>query len=127
MFDRQRRFTSMAIPLVVGFGLAGAAMGASQADSAGGPLRCEIETRSANGMVVLAGVVHADTAVNGSYRFRITGAGTEIDQGGAFTAGPGAVTLGRATLGGDGAYDASLTVTADGHAVECEERVGGFI
>ncbi len=127
------RILAGAAPLLLGLTLIGVEMGASQAGSSGeGPLRCEIQTTSANGMVALEGVVHADVAVSGSYSFRISSSGgsgrSNIQQGGGFTAGPGGpVTLGRVMLGANGAYDASLTVTSNGSTVACSERVGGAI
>jgi hypothetical protein len=134
MFDRTRRFSASAVALFVGLVAAGLAMDASRAGStAGGAIRCEIQASSTNGMIALEGVVRADVEVSGSYRFRVKTAGgaggSNIQQGGDFTAGPGsAVTLGKVMLGGQGAiYDASLEITSDGATVKCAERVGGAI
>jgi CsgH protein len=133
MFDKRKRFAARAAPLLLGLGMAAIAIGAGQAGSTDGPVRCEIQTTSANGMIVLEGVVRADAGVSGSYQFRVVGGGhaggSNISQGGDFTAGPGgAVTLGKVMLGGSGAvYDASLTVTSNGVTVECTEHVGGPI
>ena len=134
MIDRSRRISARALTLFVGLGAAGLAMGAGQAGSASGePVRCEIQESSMNGMIVLAGVVQADVEVSGSYRFRVVSAGgaggSNIQQGGDFTAGPdSAVTLGNVMLGGRGAtYDATLEIISGGKTVECAERVGGAI
>jgi CsgH protein len=134
MFDRTRRFSTRAVPILLGLGAAGLTIGAGQAGSTSdGPLRCEIHASSAGGMVSLEGVVLADVEVSGSYRFRVASAGgaggSNIQQGGDFTAGPGgAVTLGEVMLGGQGAvYDATLEINSGGASVKCAERVGGAI
>ena len=132
MFDTHKRLAARALPLLIGLGAAGFAMGAGSASSTPEPLRCEIQVNSANGMVTLQGVVHADTAVSGQYQFKVVKAGgggsSNIEQGGGFMAGPGNdARLGQVMLGGGGVYDANLIVTANGVTVTCEERVGGAI
>jgi hypothetical protein len=131
MFSNHKRLALPVLPLALGLGAAGA-LAAGQVGSASGPLSCEIEATPAAGMIVLEGLVHADQDVRGSYRFRIKSAGrsgsSNVSQGGSFAAGPGAAaTLGKVMLGNNGAYDASLEVTADGARVECAKRVGGAI
>ena len=125
-------FESIAIKAAPILALLGFAIGGSQAHSVAEPLRCEIEASSAGGMISLEGIVFADTAVSGSYAFHVVSSGgggsSNIRQGGAFAAGPdGAVTLGRVMLGGSGAYDASLTLDANGETIECAERIGGTL
>jgi hypothetical protein len=133
MSSKQIRPSLRAMPLLLGLGVAGLAMGAGAASSSDEPLRCEIRANSMNGMIELQGVVHADVPVSGSYRFKVASAGgagnTNMSQGGYFTAGPGeAAMLGRVMLGNAGAiYDATLEIESDGMTVECEERVGGAI
>jgi hypothetical protein len=130
---KTKRFSLRAVPLLLGLGVAGLAMGAGAASSSDGPLRCEIKTGSMNGAIMLQGVIHADVPVSGSYRFKVASAGgagnTNMSQGGYFTAAPGeAATLGKIMLGNAGAiYDATLEIESDGMTVECEERVGGAI
>jgi hypothetical protein len=133
MSKKNMRFSLRAVPILLGLGVAGLAMGAGAASSSDGPLRCEIKTGSMNGAIMLQGVIHADVPVSGSYRFKVASAGgagnTNMSQGGYFTAGPGeAAMLGRVMLGNAGAiYDATLEIESDGLSVECEERVGGAI
>jgi len=132
MIKRHKRFVARAVPLALGLGLVGFGINVGQAESTDGPVRCEILTETQNGMVAMQGVVHADTAINGSYRFRVAsaaGAGnSNISQGGHFTAGPdGAVTLGQVMLGANAVYDASLEVTSNGTTITCAERAGGAI
>ncbi len=128
MFGKPSKIASV----ILGLGIAAAMIGTGQAGSSSGPLRCEIETVKQGAMVSLAGMVHADAPLGGSYRFKVAsaggGGGTNISQGGNFSAGPGApATLGRVSLGGNSIYDATLEVTADGVTVACEERVGGAL
>lgn len=113
------RFTATAT-LVVALATAGLA-GANSED---GPLRCEILTDTSDGMISLEGVVHAASALAGTYSFtvRSSGAGgsSDIEQGGAFEAAKGeTVSLGEMSLGSGASLDASLTVTAEGRTVAC--------
>ena len=118
------RLIVRAAPVALGLGVAGLAIAAT-GDAKSEPVRCEIQTSTANGMVTLEGIVHSDVALSGTYQFRVTGSdggnSSNISQGGYFTAGPeGAVTLGSVMLGGNGAnYDASLELMADGKTIAC--------
>lgn len=119
---------SLLAPALVGLGITGAAL--ASAGTSDGPLRCEIRSGVAGGMVSLEGVVETDAAISGSYRFMVESAAgsgsSSIRQGGGFSAAPGeAVTLGRVMLGANGIYDAVLTLEAGGRALQCEDRVGG--
>jgi hypothetical protein len=129
MLDKPR-LAGGALSACVLLGAAGLAVGTGRAHSPDQPVRCEIDVSSANGMIVLQGVVHADDAVSGGYRFRVVSTGrsggSDIVQGGDFNANPGVVArLGRVMLGGGGGYEARLEVTANGTAAVCTERVGG--
>ena len=131
MFNRHTRYAA-GLASLIGAGAAGLAMAAGGDGAGEGPVRCAIETASAGGMLTLEGVVQADVAVSGSYRFRVVGTGgggsSNVQQGGTFMAGPDApATLGTVMLGGGGDYDATLEVMADGMTVTCQERVGGAI
>jgi hypothetical protein len=131
-----RKLLVTTAPLLAGLGLAGCVASAGQPASGGGspdePLRCEIRSTESGGMIALEGVVEADAATDGGYQFQVVSSGggnnTNIRQGGAFSAEAGeAVTLGRVVLGGNGAYEARLTLDANGETVECFEEVGGFL
>lgn len=95
-----------------------------------GPVRCAIRAVPQGGLLALTAVVEADRSVSGRYTLEVEGAGrgggTQLSQGGPFTAGAGrAATLGTVTLSGQGAlYDVSLDVTVNGRTVSCQERVG---
>jgi len=129
MFNNGKALAILASALA-GFGIVGAAVASAGAQSGDGPVRCEIRSSVAGGMVSLQGVVESDTAVSGSYRFHVesaAGSGSStIRQGGGFSAGPGTpAVLGQVMLGANGIYDAVLTLDADGISLECADRVGG--
>ncbi|WP_159591667.1 curli-like amyloid fiber formation chaperone CsgH [Chelativorans xinjiangense] len=92
--------------------------------------RCEILASTEGGMIALQGVVHAETAITGSYTFRVETVGgsgsSNIRQGGTFSAAPGKpAELGRVMLGGSGAvYEATLEVDAPEGRFTCTERAG---
>jgi len=133
MFRKGTRFPAGTVLLLFGLGAAGIAIGAGQAGTAAGPVRCEIRVDSTNGTTRLEGVVHADKAVSGSYRLRVNSSGasgrSNIDQGGDFTAGPGnPAMLGSVALDAPGArLDASLTITVNGKTIECADQTHGAI
>ncbi len=138
MFDRLNRFHIIAASLLVGLGAAGFATADGSPDAAPGtayaePLRCEIVANPSGGMVALEGVLHTDTAISGSYSFRVVSSGgggsSNIRQGGQFSAGPNApATLGTVMLGNAGGhYKATLEVVANGKTIACTERTGGAI
>lgn len=129
MSNLRKLVTAALVPGAVALGVMGP--GATGAD-AGGPVRCDIQVSGRGGGVTLEGVVYAKTAVEGSYRLRVTQSGgsgsSNINQGGDFNAGPGgAVSLGTVTLGGSGAYVARLEVSWGGGHTVCSERVGGSL
>ncbi|MFB9981582.1 curli-like amyloid fiber formation chaperone CsgH [Mesorhizobium kowhaii] len=95
------------------------------------PVRCEIRATPDGGMVSLEAFAHTDTNVSGTYSFHVESAGrtggTNIEQGGPFSAAPGKpAALGAVTLDAMGAvFDARLEITVDGKRIGCTERVGG--
>ena len=133
MFGKNRRFPARTAPLLLGLGLAGAAIGTVQAGSGDEAVRCKIRAGQSNGAITLEGAVHANVTTVGSYRFHVSSVGrsggTNIQQGGNFHATAEApATLGRVTLGNAGSiYDASLEITSNGTTTVCSERVGGAI
>ena len=119
--------TALALVLVS----AGALATMATADQSVEPVRCEIRATPESGMVTLEALAHADRNVSGTYSFHVGSAGrsdgTNIEQGGAFSAAPGKpATLGAVTLDAKGTvFDAKLEVTVDGKSIGCAERVGG--
>lgn len=84
--------------------------------------RCEIRISKRNGGTTLEGFVIAQQPVSGSYRISVTtagGAGSDVDQSGAFQASPGQpVSLGAVQVGAGG-YSANLTVKWAGGSTNC--------
>src|SRR5438046_2956084 len=75
------------------------------------PIRCEIQRSTSGGTMTLTPIVHADFAVTGSYKFRVTGnsrgGSSNIDQGGPFAAkGKEDVKLSSVSIGAGGSFDA---------------------
>ncbi|MCB1488335.1 MAG: hypothetical protein KDJ88_12880 [Bauldia sp.] len=145
MLDNTRRLAARAIPLMLGVGVIGAALGAATpaasvdrepgaSRGAHAPVRCVINSGASGGMLTLQGLVSADVDAAGSYRFTVRntggGGGAKVSQGGDFALVAGeTATLGQVMLGSNGTtiYDARLTITVDGETLECSERVGGAI
>ena len=127
MSDIKTAILVLSAPVVLGlWALSVASVAADQHD---GSISCEIHEKATRTGVALEGVVTAKTAVEGSYRFKISSSGgsnsSDIDQSGEFTAGPKvASSLGSVMLGGSGAYEARLDVTIDGRTIRCSKRVG---
>jgi len=127
-----RAFLIKAAPVATALGLIGCVANAGPPGENEGPLRCEIAATSSGKTIALEGLVEADSAVSGTYLFRVVGSGrggsSNIQQGGAFAAGPdGTATLGRIMLGASSGavYDATLTIETNGETIECSERIGG--
>lgn len=119
----------LSLPLLIVSGLAGAACTAIGSESQDAPVSCRIEVSEKGGMISLQGLVEADEAIDGTYRFAVESTGgsgnSRINQGGGFSAAPGeTVTLGRVMLGANGVYEASLELDTGSGSVECEERAG---
>ncbi|OLP55627.1 hypothetical protein BJF92_08095 [Rhizobium rhizosphaerae] len=93
---------------------------------------CEIDATSDDGLVKLDALVHADSALSGSYSFRVEksggGGSSTINQGGQFDARAGeTATLGSVSLGSGGArYKATLDVRIGAKTVTCAKQVGSI-
>ncbi len=137
MIRLRNPISTVAVPLVVGLVIAGAAaVGMGRADPSdggtktSGPIQCEVRVTPIGGTVELAGVARVDAAVRGTYSFRVVGSGgaggTSIEQGGSFAAAPDApAILGRVVLGSQGAsYDVRLELVAGSGSVECTRHIG---
>jgi hypothetical protein len=106
------------------------ALAATAPVSASERLACKIGiNRNGPAMEILA-LVSAPRPIQGSYRLQVTMqapyGGSTMNHGGTFMAGPGAPqVVGRFALSGGGRYTATLQVTADGHTIDCTERIDG--
>jgi hypothetical protein len=118
-----KRLAVLAIPVVLGLGIAGANAGGDSNED--GPIQCGIEAKADRGMVAFRGVLEADTDLSGSYSFSVESSGhggsSNIRQGGTFSADAGEeVHLGQAALSDGGQYEVKFEVTANGETYECE-------
>ena len=126
-------FTSLAalLPLSFAWGAASGGelpSGSYAAANARGP-SCDIRVAHEGGSLVLEGLVVAAAPASGSYEFRISqggqAGGSNIRQGGDFTAAPGIDgSLGMVSLPGQGGYAATLIVHWHNGAPDCTRHVG---
>lgn len=115
-----RRFLPAAL-ILAGAGLAAACTTASVAQETAAPFACQISVDDTGRSTAFRGLVQANESLSGSYSFSLAGRGTNIRQGGAFSARAGeTVTLGQSMLSGDPAdFDAELTLTVNGETYSC--------
>ena len=85
------------------------------------PLACTLDVEQNGRLVAFQGHVQANEPVSGTYSLTLSGGGTNIRQGGPFSARPGeTVTLGQANLSGTpDRYDAELSITVNGTTYNC--------
>ena len=119
----------LAIPLVFGLGAVGYAAGMTGSEEAPKAPACAVDVTENNGAYALEAQFFADRATTGRFAFTVKSVGgsnsSTTYQGGGFSATKDhPVTLGRMTLGGNAAYDVTLTVEANGKTYECREHVG---
>lgn len=110
-------------------GTGAAVASAAFASAAAAPARCELRVVRDGDGVALTALAHAGAPVSGRYAFSVTGPGTAIRQGGAFSAAPGRpATLGTMRLGAAqlGAR-AALDLTVDGRVLSCRSGGAGGI
>lgn len=88
---------------------------------AAAPLACEITAQQNGHMVNFQGRVMANESLSGTYSLTLSGSGTSIRQGGAFTARAGeTVTVGQANLSGSAdRYNATMTLSVNGGTYNC--------
>lgn len=118
---KTRRFLPAAL-ILAGAGFAAACTTSSIAqEAATAPFACQVSIDDTGRATAFRGLVQASESLSGSYSFTLAGRGTNIRQGGAFTARAGeTVTLGQSMLSGDAAdYDAELSLTVDGQTYRC--------
>ena len=124
MSGHDKPFSIWAACMVVGVAAAFIAAGASEASSS--KIQCEIATTESGNFTAIESLVHATEMANGSYTLTVSGTGTNIRQGGAFSANAhetvklGTVNLGSTSKG----YDLRLDITANGKTTQCAEWIG---
>lgn len=106
--------------ILAGLGIA-AVSNATTTTAASAPLACDIAVDQSGRMVNFQGRVQAHEALTGTYALTLSGGGTNIRQGGAFSAREGEiVTLGQANLSGDPSrYDATMVLSVNGATYNC--------
>ncbi|MBL4645794.1 MAG: hypothetical protein COA52_18120 [Hyphomicrobiales bacterium] len=125
-------FTGAKLATIIALSAATIGCASSAFSTKNDAMYCEIKASDMGGMIMLENLVHADTAIQGTYRFKLksTGGGgsTNISQGSNFTASPGSpATLGRMMLNSGVIYEAKLDVTVNGVSFTCAERIGGAV
>jgi CsgH protein len=109
--------------IIAGLGLAVAtsATATPSTTSDAAPLACDIAVEQNGRMVSFQGRVQASEDLSGTYSLMLSGGGTSIRQGGAFSADAGdIVTLGQANLSGTPSrYDVELTLSVGGTTYNC--------
>lgn len=126
---RSRRRLAAAFVLLGATGAALAAPATGRPEAAKGPIQCELEVSRRAGSVELTALAHADKATRGQYRFRVSGQGTDIRQGGPFAVPAGRTEqLGTVTLGANAANaNAELEIVVGSTTIRCAERLGARI
>ncbi len=121
---KNRRILPAAL-ILAGVGLAAACNTTTATEVRTAPIACDIAVDEAGRMVTFQGRVQATETVSGSFNLHLTGRGTNIRQGGPFTARAGEiVTLGNSRLSGDAdAYDADLSITVNGATYDCASNI----
>ncbi len=101
--------------------LAGLGLAAASGATTTAPLACDITVDQTGRMVHFQGRVQATTPLSGTYSLTLSGGGTNLRQGGAFTAAAGEiVTLGQANLSGTPErYDVDMTLNVGGTIYNC--------
>ncbi len=108
--------------ILAGAGLAAACNSTTASPvSTTAPFACDIAVEEDGRMVNFQGRVQASEAISGSYNLHLSGRGTNIRQGGPFSARAGEiVTLGQSRLSGaPESFDAELSITVDGTEFSC--------
>jgi len=118
---KTRRFLPAAL-ILAGAGFAAACTTSSVAQEATtAPFACQISVDETGRATAFRGLVQTTESLSGSYSFSLAGRGTNIRQGGPFSARAGeTVTLGQSMLSGAPAdFDAELTLTVNGQTYRC--------
>ncbi|MGR3639020.1 curli-like amyloid fiber formation chaperone CsgH [Alterinioella nitratireducens] len=107
--------------ILAGLGIAAVSNATTTTAAATAPLACDIAVDQTGAMVHFQGRVQAHEAMTGTYALTLSGGGTNIRQGGAFSAREGEiVTLGQANLSGDPSrYDATMVLSVNGATYNC--------
>lgn len=122
------RTAALAVPLLLGIGVAAIAATSGMANPTSPTIQCGIAETSAHGMISLEGTILSPTPLNGEYRFAIqsssNGGSSTISQGGYFTARANEATpIGKVAINAGSRYTIVFDVTADGRKLDCSQNI----
>lgn len=121
------RLSTVAVPILLGLGLVGAAVANTETVN-NAPAICGINAHANGGMIALEAAFRSEVPVSGSYQLKVrsSGAGgnSSISQGGPFTAmAKTDVTLGQVSVNSAGSYQVEFTVNANGTTLDCSNEI----
>jgi hypothetical protein len=121
------RLRILAVPVLLGLGLAGFAATSGQAKTQD-PNVCGINATSNGGMTALQATFASDVAVDGSYQLKVVSSGpggnSNISQGGQFTAAAHEnLTLGQVSINDGSTYEIHFKVTVGGAEMDCSQTI----
>lgn len=114
-----------ALPALLGLALAGLAAGTGFGGTdQTAPIQCGVSATTERGMLVIEGVLRAETAIAGNYAFSVKRSGpggrADIRQAGPFAVPAGqTVTLGRIAIGPGAAPEIAFTLETGGTTYDC--------
>lgn len=122
------RTSAIALPLLLGIGIAAIAATSGMANSTASAVQCGIAESAERGMLAVQGTILSPVALSGEYRFSIqsasNGGSSNISQGGYFTVAANEATpIGKVLINAGSTYDVDFDVTADGKTLDCGQPV----
>jgi hypothetical protein len=125
IFDSRLRI--IAVPILLGLGLVGAAATSGQAKGQD-PTICGINATSNGGMTALQAAFTSNVDISGTYQFQVVSSGpggnSNISQGGQFAAPANqTVTLGQVSINDGSNYQVQFRVTAGGVDLDCSQTI----
>jgi hypothetical protein len=128
MMTKFARNSALALPLLLGIGMAAAAATSGMANSPAATVQCGVTTTTNHGMLTLAGTILSPRALSGSYTVAVqsksNGGSSNLSQGGAFTvAANQSTTIGTMMLNADARYTVNFQITVDGKTQPCDDTL----
>ncbi|MCS6758754.1 MAG: hypothetical protein MO852_06785 [Candidatus Devosia euplotis] len=117
------RLAVLALPALLGIGIAATAGTAGMASATADTIQCGVVERSERGMLALEGAILSPQALSGEYHFALrsidNGGSSNISQGGSFTVPANVVTpVGKVMINNGARYTLDFTVTVDGQTID---------
>jgi hypothetical protein len=119
------RLRVLAVPVLLGLGLAGFAATSGQAKTQD-PTVCGVNATSNGSMMTLEAVFGSGADVTGSYQLNVNsssgGGSSSVSQGGQFTAVANeTTTVGQMSINDGSTYKVDFKVTIDGTEMDCSQ------